>query len=469
MWKLDRVRNAGLPLYKQVILLIENAIENGLLTADERLPSERNLSELLGVNRSTVIRALDELADRGVLLRMAGSGTYVNPEKWGLQSYPILNWQQPPALLRTKKNNAYYSQAEALRREARRGNTKVMDLSKDNLPDDLLPALSIPELSWKDVVSAEQGDEAAHFGLAPFRRTVQNFLRETLGLDVGYEQILITSGTRQAVFLITQCLLRPGDAIGVEAPSYFYSLPVFQAAGLRLYALPMDDEGVTLDGLDVLAQRKPLKMIFLNPVFQNPTGSLMSGRRKQDIVRYCSRKRIPIVEDDAYSLLGFDPGLDISPLKKHDCHNQTIYTGSLSSYAGRNLRVGWMIAPEAITRRLAEIRQQMDAGLSVLPQLLAQQYMAEDLPGHRLQLQKTLAERAELFMCWLKDLYGSRLGFHAPKGGLYLRARLENGDGQEYETLLRSLLQERIIVAQGADFGDGPGTFRVNYGHFNKK
>lgn len=469
MWKLDRAGSAGSPLYKQVILLIENAIENGLLTADERLPSERALSELLSVNRSTVIHALDELADRGVLLRMVGSGTYVNPEKWGLQSYPILNWQQPPALLRTKRHNAYYAQAEALRQGARRGDAQVMDLSKDNLPDDLLPAFSIPELSWKDVVNVEQGDEAAHFGLAAFRRTVQSFLRETLGLDVGYEQILITSGTRQAVFLITQCLLRPGDAIGVEAPSYFYSLPVFQAAGLRLYALPMDDEGITLDGLDALFQRKPLKMIFLNPVFHNPTGSLMSDRRKQDIAHYCSRKRIPIVEDDAYSLLGFDHSLDISPLKKHDRHNQTIYTGSLSSYAGKNLRAGWMVAPEAVTRRLAEVRQQMDAGLSVLPQLLAQQYMTEDLAVHRLQLQKTLAKRAELFMRWLKDAYGNRLDFHAPKGGLYLRARLENGGEQEYEALLHSLLQEKIIVAQGADFGDAPGTFRVNYGQFNKE
>ena len=466
MWEPGRLAHGNMPLYKQVMLLIENVIENGLLVPDERLPSERTLAELLGVNRSTVIRAFDDLADRGVLLRMLGSGTYVNPEKWGLQSYPILNWQPPPALIGAQKHRAYDTQAKALREEARQKGTPVLDLSQDNLPDDLLPALSMPEVSWKELVLAEQGDEASHFGLSAFRRTVQSLLRDTLGLDVAYDQVLVTSGTQQAIFLITQCLLRPGDAIGVEAPSYFYSLPVFQAAGLRLYALPMDEEGITLDGLDALHQRKALNMIFLNPVFHNPTGSLMSGKRKRDIAYYCSHKRIPIVEDDAYSLLGFSPGLDIAPLKKYDQHNQMIYTGSLSSYAGRNLRTGWLVAPEPVIKRLAEVRRQMDAGLSVLPQLLAQHYMLETQKPHREQMQKTLARRAELVMAWLKGQYGDTLNFLEPKGGLYLYLRLKDTSEQACGHFLHSLLQERIIVAQGADFGDAPGAFRVNYGQF---
>ena len=466
MWHLDHTHDTATPLYKQIILLVEQGIEQGLLAPDQRLPAERTLARLLGVNRSTVIRALDELADRGVLLRMVGSGTYVNPEKWGLQSYPVLNWQAPPAVRASKQHNAWYAQAEALRHKARQHNTPLLDLSKDNLPDDLLPELSMPELSWKDIVLAEQGPEAAHLGLPSLIHTVRYFLRDMLNLEVKPEQILITSGTQQAIFLISQCLLRPGDAIGVEAPSYFYSLPVFQAAGLRLYALPMDAEGITLDGLDALHRRKPLGMVFLNPVFHNPTGSLMSNTRKQDIVGYCSRKRIPIVEDDAYSLLGFSPHADISPLKQQDTHNQILYTGSLSSYAGNRLRTGWMVAPEPVVQRLAEVRRQMDAGLSVLPQLLAQHYMQQGLKEHRRRLQQSLAHRATHFASWMLENYGERVSFTMPRGGLYLYLRLKDNSPQACADFLQSLVQQGILVAQGADFGDTPGTFRVNFGQF---
>ena len=95
MWSSLSRRSGGLPLYKQVEALIEGAIADGRLGGGERLPSERRLCALLGVNRSTVIQALDDLADRGVLLRRRGSGTYVNGDKWGVQQYPVLNWRPP--------------------------------------------------------------------------------------------------------------------------------------------------------------------------------------------------------------------------------------------------------------------------------------------------------------------------------------------------------------------------------------
>lgn len=410
---------------------------------------------------------MDELADRGILLRKVGSGTYVNPEKWGLQSYTVLNWQLPAALSGKTKNDEYSLKAGIQRNKAQHKNIQIWDLSRDDLPADLLPAITIPELAWRDVIRAEQGDEASHLGLSSFRHTVRAFLGNCLGLDVPYEQILITSGTQQAIFLLTQCLLRPGDAIGVELPSYFYSLPIFQAAGLRLYALPMDDEGVTVEGLDSLMLLRPLKMVFLNPMFHNPTGTCISTRRKQDILRCCSMKRIPIVEDDAYSLLAFSRNTDTAPIKKYDNHNQVIYAGSLSSYAGRNLRAGWMVAPESVIGQLAEVRRQVDAGLSVLPQLLARHYIDENLPPHRERLRRVLAQRAEKLASWLANRYGDKICFKQPQGGLYLYATLKEKNITADRKFLQDLLRENIILARGVDFGDSAGTFRMNFGQFN--
>lgn len=468
MWNLPPAPASSLPRYKQLIHLVEDALERGLLAAGERLPPERKLAQLLALNRTTVIRALDELADRGILIRKRGSGTYVNPEKWGLQSHAVFNWQPPSVLRAQKSRDSYSMDCAALREASRTQGVSVLDLSRDDLPLDLLPELALTALPWKELIRAEQGEETAKLGLTVFRNAVRKFLHDTVGLNVPLEQILITSGTQQALFLVTQGLCRPGDAVGVESPSYFYSLPVFQAAGLRLYALPMDAEGITLEGLDMQFQLRKLKMIFLNPVFHNPTGTTMSVRRKQEILHYCSMKHIPVFEDDAYSLLAFDAAADVSPLKTYDRHNQVIYAGSLSSYAGRNLRAGWLVAPEPVVNLLAEIRSQMDAGLSVLPQFLARQYLEKNFARHRLRLQKTLARRARDLSGWLKALCGTKPGFESPKGGLYLYARFPDGSEQESRNLCRELLKRNIILAQGTDFGDSGGAFRMNFGQFDR-
>ncbi|MDR2800204.1 MAG: PLP-dependent aminotransferase family protein, partial [Desulfovibrio sp.] len=365
MWNLELKRGRSLPLYKQIVAFIEQAVENGLLNGGERLPSERAMGDLLGVNRSTIVHALDDLADKGVVLRRRGSGSYVNGEKWGLRQYPIMNWQAPararpePAAAARERLVARY------RQEARQSGHRLIDCSGSEPAADLLPSLTLPEPAWREVLSREMQAEGALTGLSFFRETVQEHLRVSLGLSVEREQILITSGARQALFLISQCLLKPGDAVGIEAPSYLYSLPLFQAAGLRLFALPLDREGVVVGGLDAVVARRGLRMIFLNPVFQNPTGHVMSRARKEELVNYCRARRLPIVEDDAYSLLGFSSNIGISPIKCLDTWGQVIYIGSLSSYMGPKIRAGWLAAPREIVARLGGVRLHMDAGLSV--------------------------------------------------------------------------------------------------------
>lgn len=466
MWTLNTNNPNKKPLYKHIITLIEQAIENGQLQAGDRLPSERELSQLLKVNRSTVVHALNNLTDRGVLIRKTGSGSFINHQKWGLQSQPLINWQSPPSVL-SQKSDSYALKANQLRKEAQITHKPLLDLSNGDLPTDLLPALSLHKLSWQELLHHEQGEEASHLGLNSLRKAVKDYLAKSLKLSVDDDQILITSGTQQAIFLITQGLLKPGDAIGIESPSYFYSLPLFQATGLRIYAAPTDAEGITLEGLEKLINQKNIKMIFLNPVFQNPTGRVMSQTRKQELLTYCYYKQIPIIEDDAYSALPFQKNIDTSPIKKFDKQQQVIYLGSLSKYLGKNIRAGWMIAPKPIINKLAEIRQQLDAGLSVLPQLLAEHYLINHATTHEQFLQETLHERSEQLTAWLTENYSQQLYFSKPLGGYHLYARCLQHTPKDLNHLLEHLLQQRIIVMRGSEFGDSPYCLRLSYGHFN--
>jgi DNA-binding transcriptional MocR family regulator len=355
-----------------------------------------------------------------------------------------------------------------LRRKAAREGTPIHDLSRDGLAPDLLPEISVPGGSWDDLVRAEQGDEAPNLGLASFRRSVGRFLRETAGLDVPFDDICITSGSRQAIFLITQCLLKVGDAVGVEAPSYFYSLPVFQAAGLRLYALPMDGQGIAVDELERLVSRRSLKMIFLNPVFHNPTGTVMSDARKQAVLDFCAAARIPIVEDDAYSLLDFGKTEGNSPLKSRDKRDQVLYTGSLSSYAGENIRAGWLVAPPGIAAKLAAARHMMDAGLSVLPQLLAGEYLERVAAGHLPRLRAELAARARSLASFLREAFGDGLVFDPPPGGLYIYAAMRQGEAKRYPAMQQDFLNHGVIPALGGEFGDARPSFRLNHSLFRR-
>lgn len=466
MWLLNP--SSRLPVYKQLMQLVEKNMESGRLAPGERLPSERRLAALLGINRSTVIRALDELTERGILTKKRGSGTYVNSEKWGVQNYALLNWQGPSLVLPGKREAILSREAGIVREEKEKAGGNFHDLSGDSLPLDLLPDLRIPQLSWEEMVAAEKSDEASRLGMVSFRYAVRHFLREARGLSVPLEEILITSGSRQSLFLITQCLLRPGDAVGIEAPSYFYSLPIFQAAGLRLLALPMDNGGIGMDGLESAVRRRPLKMIFLNPIFHNPTGSSMKDARKKAVLAFCAKKHIPVVEDDAYSLLFFDKVQNLSAIKAHDRQNQVIHIGSLSSYAGKNLRAGWLVAPPAVIAKLADVRLMMDAGLSVLPQILAKEYLEQTVTEHLPVMRLELARRAANLRKCLESLFPDALDLSPTRGGLFTYALLNKKNDESYSSLQSDFLRNGLLPALSESFGDYRKAFRLNHGLFNE-
>ncbi|WP_225744812.1 PLP-dependent aminotransferase family protein [Marinilactibacillus sp. Marseille-P9653] len=460
-WSLPETKTK--PLYQEIMLLIEEKIRSGQLAAGERLPAERKLAEALDVNRSTVIRAMEELTAQGVLTRKKGSGTFVNPDKWGLQMRPMINWGTALTTAHLKRTSPYQQAAERMKVQFPE---TVLDLSNGSLRSDLLPELHAPSLSWKELVEQEKAQLAVAHGIKSLRESVQRHLKRTYQIDVPLEEILITSGTQNALFLITQGLLKPGDTIGIEAPSYFYSLRLFQAAGLRIVPIKMDREGMTIKGLQEASLNHSLKMVFLNPIFQNPTGLVMSAKRKAEILDYCLLKRIPIVEDDAYGGLAFDEDMDYLPLKQLDTAQQVIYLGTMSKLAGHHLRVGWMVGPQAVLKELADIRLQIDSEVSFLPQFMADAFLRNELEDHLQFVRVELAKRARAMEDWLREQFGDTIAFEPARGGFHLYCRFPGRSKEEVEQLLMALLDQQIIVSEGEKFGDLTNGFRLSFIHF---
>ncbi|GEK92043.1 aminotransferase-like domain-containing protein [Alkalibacterium kapii] len=459
-------QNRARPLYQEIMLMIEEKITSGELTAGQRLPSERKLALILEVNRSTVIRSMEELTAQGILIRKKGSGTYINPNKWGLQTKPLINWGSSSLLNDTIKRKSIYE--EAVEKHRAHISENLLDLSKGVLPSDLLPELTAPQLSWKELVKQEKNQSSRNTGIQSLKESVQAYLEKTYEMTVPLEEIMITSGTQNALFLISQGLLKPGDAIGIEAPSYFYFLRLFQAAGLRIVPIPMDADGMTVTGLREASLKHPLKMVFLNPIFQNPTGRVMSQERKAEILDYCLLKRIPIVEDDAYGGLSFAPSIDNSPLKKMDQNEQVIYLGTLSKLAGHHLRIGWMIGPPGVLKNLADIRLQTDAELSFLPQFIADHFLRTEVDAHQQKITTELQKRARSMEQWLRAEFGDAIDFQPAKGGFHLYCRFPGKTKEEVDEILLDLLKKNVIVSEGQKFGDQTNGFRLSFMNFRE-
>lgn len=450
MWKLPK--NKDQPIYLMIKDLLLSYIQQGLLLPGEKLPPERKMAESFEVNRSTVVHALDELVAIGVIIRRQGSGTFVNDGKWGIFTDPGTNWHQYLNQNQFNLSEPFNDRVQELLRDP---SPELIDAYTGELPLDLVPSHEFPSLSWNDFLKEEDQDQLGYY---PLRKVIADQVSVDYELSLRPEQLMITSGGQQAIYLILQVLLSPGDAVVIEQPSFFYTLPLFQAAGIRLYGVPMDGEGIQIEGLKERILQKKIRMVLLNPNFQNPTGITMSEKRRHEVVELCRFHQIPIVEDDAFGQLYFSDQVRLPPLKKLDPDN-VLYIGSLSKILGSTTRIGWLSAPVAVLNQLAQARNLMDASLSIFPQVLANWTIRDEhfeAELHKLRME--LAQRAKR----LSDGLDQKLWeVEVPSGGYYLWVKWRGAKLKR--KFYDDLLQAELLIAPGFLFGSTEDALRINF------
>ncbi|KZE48150.1 GntR family transcriptional regulator [Brevibacillus parabrevis] len=453
MWKPDR--SSTQTLYHQIADEIERRISYGEYPPGSLLPSERKLAEQLGVNRSTVILAYEELRALGIIESRTGSGTRVCKNKWEATPKHTPNWHRYVEGGQFLPNLFYLRRIrEALQKDG------MIDFASGELSAQLSPGQEISTLMKENPFTEYLGYDNPQ-GFTPLREELVSYLSRYRQINTTDSSILITSGSQQSLYLITQCLLAPGDAVAIEDPSYCYSLPMFQSAGLRLFRLPVSPEGIDPEDIRSLYKKHRIKMIFLNPTFQNPTGICLNPARRTQLLNVASELGLPIVEDDPFSLTSYN-GDPPAPLKSHDQLGSVLYIGSFSKIAASGLRVGWMVAPHSVVERLADARQQMDFGLSVVPQKIAAQFLHSDffLP-HLEQLRMRLLYRRDLLVEALQKELPDLVTFTIPQGGLHLWCKIvpEINDNQLFEEALR----RGVVVAPGSVYGSDSGYIRFTF------
>lgn len=409
------------PLNAQLAGGIERLIEAGSLPSGARVPSERDLSAALGVSRTTVVAAYDRLRTTGVLRSRRGSGTRVA-------------WRQTVPRRAAPARSAVPTASPEVRRPAL---AYEDDLDTDNAPIQLtIGAFRAPEIVAEEIERAATDDmrkALRYFGYLPaglpaLREAVATHLGD-LGLPTAPDQVVITSGAQQAIDVIARTLGGPSGSVIIENPTYPGVIQALRAAGPRLVPVPVDDQGMVVELAALHAERRPGQMLYVVPTYHNPTGAVLSDRRRAELIRVAADMGLLVVDDQtgAYLSLGGTPP---PPLAAMDQADQVITIGSLSKVAWGGLRVGWIRAPRQHAARFAAAKSELDLGTSLLSQAVAVRLLRR-VDELQAVARAAAVERLEVITSALRADLPS-WSWERPAGGICLWVRLPVGDGAAF-------------------------------------
>nr|WP_243657629.1 PLP-dependent aminotransferase family protein [Parafrankia sp. BMG5.11] len=297
-------------------------------------------------------------------------------------------------------------------------------------------------------------------------------LRETIAarlagrsLPTHSDDLLITTGSQQALTLLITALLEPGDAVVVEDPTYLAVLQSFGYAGARVYPVTTDEHGIVPDALAEVAAREKPKLIYLVPNFQNPTGRTVPAERRSAIARVAAECGFWIIEDDPYGELRFEGAAVPWIASIEDAADRTILLGSFSKTMAPGMRLGWLRAPEVLRRACVIAKQAADLHTSTIDQAAAARYLIDsDLDAHITRVCAAYRPRRDALLAGLPRGLPAGSTWNRPEGGMFVWARLP--DGYDATALLSAAVRRQVAYVPGAPFYAGPAdaaTLRLSF------
>jgi 2-aminoadipate transaminase len=444
-------RESHIPLYEQIASQVREMIGRGVLRVGDRLPANRELAGALGVNRSTVTTAYDELTADGLISSHVGRGTFVSalpaPHRIGGDSARPQPSPMPwGALLHSEERSRWLGgMLDALPRR------QAISFAYGLPPTELFPLDDFRRAT--DRVMRRDGRELLQLGVSNGYRPLQDYLAGQMALSgaaVGVDEILITNGCQQSLDLISRILLRPGEEVAIENPTYPGALGVFCGRGAKYVGVPVTAQGLDLDLLeDLLAQRRP-KLIYVVPSYQNPTGATMDLKARHRLIELAARARVPIVEDDIYRELRYE-GQTLPPLKALDRYGLVIYVNSFSKIGFPGLRIGWVAAPRIVIDHLNAEKQRSDLHASLLVQAAIWEFVRHGaLARHIARSRKAYAARRDRMLEALRRYFPADAEWTRPEGGMAVWVRLPAGINSSQ--LFLQAAEAGVIFSPGESF-----------------
>lgn len=457
--------NETAPIYQRIVEAVKKAVASGRLADGERMPTNRDLSALLKVDRSTVSRAYQELVQLGLLDCQVGRGTYVRAPRLAASqalSSPSASANAIEAASALNWSRLFSRYAEGL------------SASMDKLPDFSLAGQdpevelisfaggipsqdSYPEAQFKSIVMEllAAGQETL-FDYSPFagepalRAAVIDHLTGR-GMPVDDNELLILSGSQQGIDLVANLLINSGDAVLVEEPTYFWAISNFKARQAELIGCPLDSEGIDLASVERNILRYKPKFIYVMPNNQNPTGITMSAARREGLLALARKYQTPILEDDFCGDLVYG-GEPLPALRTMIGGRElVIYQGTFSKALCPGVRLGWLIAPPQVIGKLSFAKRTSDLATNSMAQVMLTEFLKRGLyQDHLSRVKKLYGRRLATMIGALEKYFGTEqrlVTWTVPSGGLFLWLTLPAGTANR--DLLNFALREGVIFSPG--------------------
>ncbi len=310
-------------------------------------------------------------------------------------------------------------------------------------------------------------------GYTPLREQLAAFMTSKGAKDVAADNLIVTTGSQQALDLLGKTLISPGDKVIVEGPTFLATIQCFRLYGAELISAPIDGNGVKTGELEkLIAEHKP-KFVYLIPTFGNPSGAMLSLERRKAVLEMAVKHNTLIVEDDPYGDLYFGdappPSLLNLSATVPGSRDLLVHCGSLSKVLSPGLRVGWMIAPAELLGKATMCKQFSDAHTSTFAQATAAQYLkAGRMPATLANVRKVYAERAQAMGDALRKELGDAIEFVQPQGGLFVWARLTGAGGKvaDGNVLAKRAIEKGVAFVPGTPFfcaNPDHATFRLSF------
>ena len=304
-------------------------------------------------------------------------------------------------------------------------------------------------------------------GYAPLRQAVEKRQKERFGTVRNGDSTLIVSGGQQGIELTCKVLCNEGDTVICEDPSFIGALNSFRSNGAKTVGVPMESDGISINALEqILRTSKNAKLLYLIPTFQNPSGITMSLEKRYAVLALAKKYGVIILEDNPYGELRF-AGEDIPTIKSLDTEGLVVYCSSFSKILSAGMRVGFVIAPEEIAKKLAVAKQGEDVHTNLFFQMLCHAYMERyDLDGHIRRINDLYRRKCNLMLSCIDEyIPAERVSFTRPEGGLFIWGTIRNCT--DSSLLVQKALEQKVAVVPGSAFlCDTTATspsFRLNY------
>jgi DNA-binding transcriptional MocR family regulator len=467
-------RPGSAPVYLQIVDQFRKLIESESLETGTILPPTREIAGRLGINRSTVFRAYQELLALGFIDSRPGSYTTVRARPKTTLCTPTLaksalDWDTLSTQPSKAIYNRYLTYAPEIDPMKHPG---VVNLTALQVDRRLFPVAEVRRCVNR--VLAQDGANVLEYGDAVGYYSLREYIARRMrlhGVATSAREVLVTNGAHHGLELILKLFTRPGSCIAVESPGYAAFLPLLAFYQVQAFPVPIDRRGIRLESVRALLQRQKLSFIYTIPNFQNPTGFTSTQAHREELLRLCEENATPLVEDGFEEEMKY-AGKVTMPIKSMDTRHVVVYVGTFSKVLFPGFRIGWISAHQECVDRLAALKRFSDLTSSTFTQRVLCNFCESGYYDRHLRMMhRQYRKRMRVALLEMRHHLSGLATWTEPEGGYTIWGRLNRPYGSE-KAFKEVLMRHGVAVSPGHYFfGERQSrrNFRLSIAAVNEK